>query len=221
MLGGIKDLEALVNKAIGPSGKVFCAVMVIFYTYGACIAYLVLIGNTAPVITSSIPALSSTTTFQLQLGITTVVVWPLCCLKSLSGLASFAMFALCVYMLIAVTVFLNTFLDDLYTRVGNVTDADGVVWSACPEIEVSQFATDFFSLLSRFPTIIFAFVCHPMCLPIFDELADGKAESMFTVNRISIGFSFCLYFAVGMCGYITNRANTFSAILLNTRHCVC
>merc|ERR1719343_1747844 len=71
----------------------------------------------------------------------------------------------------------------------------------------------------QFPTIIFAFVCHTACLPIYSQLEDATTKKMSHVNLSSILIALMLYSVTGVAGYLTYKGHTMKALILNFRHC--
>jgi len=71
----------------------------------------------------------------------------------------------------------------------------------------------------QFPTIIFAFVCHTACLPIFSQLKDASKERMSHVNLSSISVALMLYLVTGVAGYLTYAGHTRGTLIMNLRHC--
>merc|ERR1719223_1363383 len=102
-------------KAMGKAGSWSTSIAVAFQCYGAGIAYLVLISSTAPVVGKATGL--DLDPVVLQIIITGVIVAPLCMLKSLNSLAASAIFALIVYLVVAITAMVGTVTDTWYEDV--------------------------------------------------------------------------------------------------------
>jgi len=218
VMAGTKIFEGIGLQAGGTAGKWATSFAVACNSYGACIAYLVLISSTAPVVGKLIG--QEISPLYLQIGITLVVVLPLTLLKNLNALAASAIFSLIVYLVVGITAVVGIFTDHWYRDVGEVV-VDGTPYLACPDVPMKWVGADPIIILSRVPTIIFALACHSNASPVFAELEDGKLSSMKKVDMLSIFMPWVLYTAVGVAGYISYGSNTFSSFLLNMRHCVC
>mmetsp|Transcript_67469 Transcript_67469/g.140994 ORF Transcript_67469/g.140994 Transcript_67469/m.140994 type:complete len:540 (-) Transcript_67469:120-1739(-) len=212
-MAGRKNFEAVGVAALGSKGLQLTAIVVMMQCYGACIAYICLIASTAPVVGKAlgIPALSGTV---LQVLITVVMVLPLCLLKNLNALGSSAIFALIVYLLVAVTGVISFFTDDWH-------ESNQESLNLCPVGEPLWFGEGITSTVKNFPTIIFAFVCHTSALPVFAELKEPTVARMRVVNTYSVLMPYVLYMAVGLLYYFTYVNTAFSSVLMNLRHCYC
>lgn len=218
-MAGFKDYERIGIAAIGNPGKWATALSVCAQCYGACVAYLVLIESTAPVVGKVIGF--ELDAVYLQIGISMFVVLPMCILKDLRALAPTAMFALVVYLLVALYVIYSGFTDTWYTDVGEVPLGNGDVAKACPPGGIKWVGDSPMSIVKNFPTIIFAYVCHMTAPYIFLELNGGEVSAMNKVNRLSVSMAGFLYVCVGLFGYVAFTNNSFSSVLQNLRHCVC
>jgi len=240
VMGGIKNYEAVGVLSLGRKGMYITSAAIATECYGALIAYIVMIGNTAPVVATwvniAIPDQA------MMIGVSLTLVLPICCLKNLNLLAFASQYSIVVFGLLLFTNIGNAFWETWYVNEGlhvgildsqnlfnqsksqyaNVDHTSTGTWIRACEIEDMKFvATSLMDLFGNLPTLVFAVSCVPSALPVFNEMADGKFESMKVVNRVSLYFSVTLYMFVAIAGYYMSRANTLSNNLLNMRRCIC
>eukprot|EP00929_Paragymnodinium_shiwhaense_P009165 TRINITY_DN113222_c0_g1_i1.p1 TRINITY_DN113222_c0_g1~~TRINITY_DN113222_c0_g1_i1.p1 ORF type:complete len:490 (+),score=23.60 TRINITY_DN113222_c0_g1_i1:48-1472(+) len=206
-----RSYEAIGVKALGNWGLLLTSACIILQNLGGMTSYLILIAKTAPPVLKLI-GLSGISVKGLQLTMTLFVCLPLCLLRDLSMLAYTSFFALCMFILIALTsLWLLLEGDSWY-----VSNAPVHHLPADEPINWTSFGFDSFEQL---PTIIFAFVCHTACLPIYSQLRSPTKERMAVVSRGSISTALVLYTVTGVAGYLTYKSYTMDALVKNFRHC--
>jgi sodium-coupled neutral amino acid transporter 3 len=207
-----KSYEAVGIKALGPYGLYLTSGVIILQNIGGMTSYLVLIAKTAPPILK-LAGITGVSVKGVQVLITVVVCFPLCLLRDLSMLAYTSFFALCVFALVAATsVWYFAVGDPWYTSEAVTVHHIGV---GAP-VNWTSFSISAFSQL---PTIIFAFVCHTACLPIYSQLRSPTKERMGTVCATSVVTALMLYAITGISGYLAYKGHTMAALVRNFRHC--
>jgi len=148
----------------------------------------------------------------LQIGAAVGLCYPLCLLKDLNLLSYFSFLAFCAFSTVAGYA--------VYTWV-SMEHAGTLSWYAnMPGGNDPINWWDFkLTAIDRMPTIIFAFVCHTACLPIYSQLHTPSKERMCTVNASSVSLAFLIYVATGVFGYLVYKGATLQNLMLNFRHC--
>uniref|UniRef100_A0A8C6K6E0 Sodium-coupled neutral amino acid symporter 2 n=1 Tax=Nothobranchius furzeri TaxID=105023 RepID=A0A8C6K6E0_NOTFU len=63
------------------------------------------------------------------------------------------------------------------------------------------------------PILIFAFVCHPTILPMYEELKDRSRKKMQNVANVSFTAMFIMYLLAALFGYLTFNINVEAELL--------
>jgi len=203
MQAGKKDFQAVGKQAFGPLGLAFTAIATCLSCCGALTAYFVLVGTTSPVLSKFVGFDIPPRVFQIL--IATVLVLPLCLLKDISGLAPSSLFAMLVFILMAVASLSKAFIGDTY-----YTGADAIAWFP-DKLGLGE--------ISRLPTIVMAFNCQYAMLPIYQNLRGRRQGDMNTVCMAGIGSAYIVYMVVAIGGYFCYKQFTMDMILNNFRHC--
>lgn len=203
-----KSYEAIGAKALGSYGAVLTPVVIILQNLGGMTSRLMLMNESAPPVLKLI-GLSHVSVQTVQFLLTGFIIFPLCLLRDLSMLSYTSFFALCTFILIALTsVWILVAGDTWYELKAAPNTEEGVNWSSFN-----------FSAFQELPTVVFAFVCHTACLPIYSQLSAPSKERMAKVAGNSIATASILYSVTGLAGYITYKAYTMGVLFNNWRHC--
>jgi len=214
---GKKDFQAVGKQALGPLGLVLTACATCLSCCGALVAYIVLVGATSPVLAHLAGRDIAPWVFQFVIAF--LLILPLCLLKDISGLAPSSLFAMVVFIMMAVASLGKFFIgDDYYLDActkgeldkDRCADASGIAWLP---------AQMGFKEISRLPTIIMAFNCQYAMLPIYQNLRGRRQKDMNKVCVAGIATAYMIYMVVACGGYFCYKQHTLNMILLNFRHC--
>merc|ERR1712137_62929 len=213
---GTSSYEETVEVALGKWVQKFFQVVVVLYSCGVIIGYIVIIGDLLPPIFASWadqPFPNDHWYFSprfYQISITVIVLFPLSCLKRLDSLKFASMFAIGSVFYFTFLVVVETGIDfQRYQDRGEVitsgeTLLDTIVWW--------NWSTDIFLGL---PIMAFAFGGHLQAISIFSELKpDYKNTRSWTPIAIgAVIFLSLIYVIVGGLSYLRFMAGEDGNIL--------
>lgn len=233
------------RRTMGSFGEYLSSLVVTLQQCGACIGYMVIIGD----VLQPIAALSgwewTCHRWILQLALLVCVIFPLCLLPTMSSLkyVSFASLILIISCVLGIVANGFLVLDDPSRRNDllhpNVTHSNSV----CKKSDINttsfyfsetyqdvyhqhlnttamddtmrMFPVHLGNALSALPIISFAFLCHQNTFPIYKELKNASPTKMATVGHYSISICCFVYLMSGIMGYYTFLDNTKSDLLIN------
>jgi solute carrier family 38 (sodium-coupled neutral amino acid transporter), member 11 len=164
------DLEELCEHLLGTRGYYFALLVMFIFAYGAMIAYLVIIGDTIPLVAEhSISPDSIIADRTLVMGVLAVVIiLPLCLLKDLSTLAwTSAVGVLGDFILVIIAI----------AAAPNVAKAEGHQFDSSHVSFVSS------SVFAGIGTMSFAFVCqvNSWCIcPLITMVTSSHLSAVYT-----------------------------------------
>jgi sodium-coupled neutral amino acid transporter 11 len=145
------------------------------FAYGAQVAYLVIVGDTIPVVSKILFHSSFTDRTAVVTLLAVFIILPLCFLKNLSSLSWTSM--------------LSIFADTLLILILVVASPE----EASREKIKPVFNFINSSLFAGIGTISFAFVCQHNCFLVFQSLTEQTYDNWKKVANLSVGFSFFLW----------------------------
>ncbi|ODQ81492.1 hypothetical protein BABINDRAFT_174135 [Babjeviella inositovora NRRL Y-12698] len=163
-----------------PSLAVIFDAIIAFNCFGGCLSYWVLIGDLMPNITGL-------GTRNLWIGLSLIVIVPLCLLKRLDALKFTSLLALGAVTYIVIIIIAHFIV--------------GVPPSQRGSIDL--FPPDFSGTVGTFPILLFAFSGHQNMFTLINELQDKSMRNITRVITYSVGISCAVYIAVGLAGYFT------------------
>ena len=168
---GTSSYEDTVEAAFGKRVKQVFQLIVILYSCGVIVGYIVIIGDLLPPIFAAWAKETYPSKLWYfsprfyQVLITTLILFPLSCFKRLDSLKFASMFAIAAVLYFTILVIVETFIDlDRYRERGQVASSgetikDTIVWW--------NWSSDIFLGI---PIMAFAFGGHLQAISIFSEL---------------------------------------------------
>ena len=177
------DYEELAKYLLGKKGYYAALASMFLFAFGAQIAYLVIIGDTIPVLTGLHR--------EFTIGVVSLfMILPLSLLKDMSMLSYTSLAAITADILIIVLVILtapkSAYSQNIHPSLGKGT--------------LSLFSSRMFAGIG---TLSFAFVCMHNSFIVYRSLEVRTEENWNVVSRGSVFFCFVLATIFGMAGYIS------------------
>lgn len=192
------NLEEVCEYYLGSIGYFASLLFMFLFAYGAQVAYLVIAGDTFPVVFDVLFSLgdsSNRTIITVILAV--VVVLPLCLLRDLSSLSW--------------TSLLSVLADTLLIIILVIASP----YEARREHIQSYLSVINSGLFAGIGTISFAFVCQHNSFLVFQSLQHQTYEEWTKVAHLSIVFSYFLCLLFGLSGYLSFGSFTKGDLLLN------
>ena len=208
------------GKSVGPKSAVVISSVITLKTFFSCLAFSIIIGDSFSSIFKSfgLPAVLTTRT-NVILGLTSLVIFPLCLLKNLDALKTTSIMGLggIVYCALFMAVRL---VDGSYRGPNgrffkDISDAvkpsfNQRVTTAAAASSSSSHAI--FVLISMLST---AFVAHYNAPKFWAELKNKTAQRYHTVIASAFGFAAAMYLSVMWTGFLTFGGHSTGFILNN------
>eukprot|EP01038_Epipyxis_sp_PR26KG_P012340 gene12340-16551_t len=186
---GKYDLEELSESLFGRNGYFIALTFMFLFAYGGQIAYLIIIGDTIPLIAELLCPNTFLTNRVLVLFLfSSIIILPICLLKSLSTLAW--------------TSFLSIFCDFILIILILIV-APNVAKQQKEHFQSSNSLTFNTSLFTGIGTMSFAFVCQHNSFIVYRSLKHKSIENWKKVAQYSIIFSFLFCLIFGLIGFFT------------------
>ena len=201
---GKLDLEDLSDHLLGPVGFYAALASMFIFSYGSQIAYLVIIGDTIPLVVQAVSTtdnLFCNRTYVLLL-LSILIVLPLCLLKDMEALSKTSLLSIALDFLLVV-----------------------VVISAAPSAARDQgiflnrgdnhlyFINE--QVFAGVGTMSFAFVCQHNSFIVFRSLRERTFSNWTKVVHGSVVFSYILCMAFSLVGYLSFVDETKGDLLNN------
>jgi sodium-coupled neutral amino acid transporter 11 len=169
------NFEDVSKHYLGTKGFYITLLFMFIFAYGAQVAYLVIVGDTIPVVSKILFHSSFTDRTAVVTLLAVFIILPLCFLKNLSSLSWTSM--------------LSIFADTLLILILVVASPE----EASREKIKPVFNFINSSLFAGIGTISFAFVCQHNCFLVFQSLTEQTYDNWKKVANLSVGFSFFLW----------------------------
>jgi sodium-coupled neutral amino acid transporter 11 len=188
-------------KSVGPRSAVVISSVITFKTFFSCLAFSIIIGDSFSSIFKSfgLPALMTSRT-NVILGLSSLVIFPLCMLKNMDALKTTSLLGLggIVYCALFMVVRL---LDGSYRAGGkffnDIADAVKPSFSAKKApVPIQQV----FVLISMIST---AYVAHYNAPKFWTDLKNRSTHRFHTVVASAFGFACLMYMTVMWTGFLT------------------
>jgi amino acid permease len=203
------------KRLYGRFGELVAEWAVTLQQLGACIGYVVIIGD----IMSPITQLAETAApvfkgeWLVQLLIVMLIIFPLCLLRNMDSLKFTSLVALLCILAAALAVAVYGFDVDLHSDPFNASEVPGGKDpKSCGELHA---APRDLTVLSALPVFSFAFLCHQNTFPIYEELRDPTVRRMSTISAVSMALAVLAYVLAGLGGYFAFAEGTRGDIFLN------
>jgi len=182
--------QGTVRQVVGKGWSIAAQIILFLYLFGGCTGFLAIIFDMVYSVTSVFVGKESFVSqryFIIPLS-AAVLVFPVCCVRTVGPLAKFSMVAVlcCLYA-----------AGDVVVRGAMYISTNGV------NENVTLVASSAVSVFEAVPIVVFALQCHAMSVQIFAELKHRTAgrETATIVGALAI--CVFIYIAVGVCGYLT------------------
>lgn len=186
-----ESYELLIEKMIGRIWAGICSFCIIAYSFGSCIAYIIIVGDQWEKFLQAVyPSYNSTWYLnrKMCMGVTsTIFILPLCYARRIDFLKYASSVGVIAVLYCVFVVIIRYFIGS--------SNIDYAPLRTRPE-----HWTDVFLIV---PAICFAYQCHLSLVPIY-SCCNEKSPSQFSGTIfISIGLCFFLYTATAIFGYLT------------------
>lgn len=176
------DFEELAEHLLGRSGYYAALVFMFLFAYGAQVAYLVVIGDTIPVVAKLFLPDSIFANRNITIALmSTIIVLPLCLLKDLSSLSWTSMLSIAADIALVLIVLIAA---------PSASVSEGI-----KHTEVSIINSSIFVGIG---TMSFAFVCQHNSFIVFRTLKEKTSKNWDKVAKGSIFFSFLMCATLGI-----------------------
>lgn len=183
------DFEELAEHLLGKTGYYASLVFMFLFAYGAQVAYLVVIGDTIPVVAQLFLPESIFANRDYTIGLMSIfIILPLCLLRDLGSLSWTSMLSIGADVALVLIVLIAA--PDASTSEG---------------IKHNEITTLNSSIFIGIGTMSFAFVCQHNSFIVFRSLKEKTSENWGKVAKGSIFFSFlmCATLGIAVRTYIT------------------
>jgi len=214
-------------RSYGHRGKALASWSVTLQQIGACIGYIVIIGDVfSPILGDLLQSQLICDRWLLQISIVVLVIFPLCMLRTMDALKYTSLAALAFIIMFALVVFGNGIYvgvnpDEREVLYEALTSATQFCKSAGksepippPGSEYRFFPSDV-RFLRAIPIMSFAFLCHQNSFPIYKELKGRSVAKMESISKASILLCAVSYGVVGISGYSQFLDSTLSDLIKN------
>jgi solute carrier family 38 (sodium-coupled neutral amino acid transporter), member 11 len=176
------DFEELAEHLLGRSGYYAALVFMFLFAYGAQVAYLVVIGDTIPVVAALFLPDSIFANRNITIALmSTIIVLPLCLLKDLSSLSWTSMLSIAADIALVLIVLIAA-----------------PAASASEGIKHGEVTILNSSIFVGIGTMSFAFVCQHNSFIVFRTLKEKTSKNWEKVAKGSIFFSFLMCSTLGI-----------------------
>ena len=198
---GKLDYEELSEHLFGRLGFFITLIFMFLTSFGACVAYVVVIGDTIPVVLELYYPTEIMASRAVVIALfSVVIVLPLCLMKDLASLAQTSAISIVADIIIILIVL---------TQGPSVAKDRGIV------IHRAELGTVNPSVFMGVGIMSFAFVCQQSNFIIFRGLKDRTLKSWKKISAWSIFISYALSMTLGVGGYLIFLNKTKSDVLDN------
>nr|XP_045598088.1 putative sodium-coupled neutral amino acid transporter 10 isoform X2 [Procambarus clarkii] len=182
-----RSYEFLAFHVFGVSGKLFVELCMILFLIGICISFHVVMGDLAPAIVARLMDIENSPSLRctLLIGISLLVVLPLCLLRNLDSLASMSACSIGFYFLLILVI--------LYHAFSKLMDGS---WYHMAELFRPSGA------LHVLPICMLGLSCQSNVFEIYDSIPDPDVPKMRSVVNHAVNLCCALYISVGFLGYV-------------------
>uniref|UniRef100_A0A8C6NH50 Sodium-coupled neutral amino acid symporter 2 n=1 Tax=Nothobranchius furzeri TaxID=105023 RepID=A0A8C6NH50_NOTFU len=189
--GGARVYEELGQKAFGMPGKLAASCAITMQNIGAMSSYLYIIKYELPIV---IEAFTGAKDEWYTNGDYLVLLVSLCIILPLSLLRNLGKVCVCVSV----------------SEIINITPS---TINSTEDVCTPKYVVINSQTVYALPILIFAFVCHPTILPMYEELKDRSRKKMQNVANVSFTAMFIMYLLAALFGYLTFNINVEAELL--------
>lgn len=207
---GASSMQEAWEKSVSTRTAFIIGLFVTFLCFSANLAYSIIIGDAITDLTRtlSIPAQLATRTNNI-LGVTALILLPLCNLKSLSSLAPFSLVGLAGTLYTAIFMSVRL-LDGSYNAGGKFFA--GLSISGQPSFGTTNSPIRALVLLSMLST---NYICHYNAPKFYTELKGASMKRFRLLSILGFGFSTLVTCFMMTVGFLTFGGNSLGLVLNN------
>ncbi|XP_017287086.1 sodium-coupled neutral amino acid transporter 2 [Kryptolebias marmoratus] len=224
--GGARVYEELGQKAFGFPGKLAASCAITMQNIGAMSSYLYIIKYELPIVIQAFTGANNDEWYingdYLVLLVSLSIILPLSLLRNLGYLGYTSGLSLLCMVFFLIVVIIKKFqipcplpmpessnetahrMNASFSSVNSTDDED----TCTPKYVVFNSQTVY-----ALPILIFAFVCHPTILPMYEELKDRSRRKMQNVANVSFLAMFVMYLLAAVFGYLTFNIHVEAELL--------
>ncbi|KAK8722475.1 hypothetical protein OTU49_012236, partial [Cherax quadricarinatus] len=182
-----RSYEFLAFHVFGVSGKLFVELCMILFLIGICISFHVVMGDLAPAIIARLMDIENSPSLRctLLIGVTVLVVLPLCLLRNLDSLASMSACSIGFYFFLILVILWHAFpklMDGSWYHMAELFRPSGA--------------------LQVLPICMLGLSCQSNVFEIYDSIPDPDVPKMRSVVNHAVNLCCALYISVGFLGYV-------------------
>ncbi|XP_029043598.1 putative sodium-coupled neutral amino acid transporter 7 [Osmia bicornis bicornis] len=196
------SMQDMFSKFFGQKSFLLCAICIIIYSFGACLTFLIVIGDQFDRVLATYYGLNYCHTWYLSRSFITAVtcsafILPLCFFKRLDIL-SYASSVGCITILYVIWLIIYK----------NFTKTES------PVNPMKIWPDNNLETLQIIPVICFAYQSHMTAIPMYACMKDRKLGKFTFCAVMSMIICFIAYTVVGICGYATFGAGKVPSDIL-------
>ncbi|XP_063827885.1 putative sodium-coupled neutral amino acid transporter 10 [Ostrinia nubilalis] len=194
-----RNFEFLAFHVFGSAGKLAVEVGIIGFLMGTCIAYFVVVGDLGPQIVSKMFNINQSDILRtcIMVIVSLVCVLPLGLLRNVDSLSNVSAATICFYFCLVMKV---------------IAEAASQMFTTSWETRVEMWRPA--GVLQCVPIFSMALFCQTQLFEIFESLPSLSLEKMNVVTKNAINICTCVYFTLGLFGYIAFSAQDISGNIL-------
>ncbi|XP_045888096.1 putative sodium-coupled neutral amino acid transporter 7 [Micropterus dolomieu] len=199
--------QEVVRASCGKVTGVICEVAIAVYTFGTCIAFLIVIGDQLDLLIAAIAHETDKTVSgywytdrKFTIVVTAVlVILPLSIPKEIGFQKYASTLSVIGTWYVTIVVILKSIWPDKMVIPGYVPTSSAS-WTA---------------VFNAMPTICFGFQCHVSCVPVFDSMSRREIKPWGVVVTLSMLICLFVYTGTGVCGFLTFGSNVSQDVLMS------
>ncbi|KAI4905331.1 hypothetical protein NFI96_015424 [Prochilodus magdalenae] len=196
-------VRAVCGKVLG----VICEIAIAVYTFGTCIAFLIIIGDQLDKLIGAMAHESETTMGshwftdrRFTITVTSVlVILPLSIPKEIGFQKYASMLSVIGTWYVTIIIIIRYIWPDKEVSPGNIPTSPAS-W------------TDVFNAM---PTICFGFQCHVSSVPVFNSMKKAEIRPWGGVVTVSMIICLFVYTGTGVCGFLSFGSNVSQDVLMS------
>ncbi|KAF7659085.1 hypothetical protein LDENG_00003520 [Lucifuga dentata] len=198
--------QEVVRATCGKVTGVVCEVAIAIYTFGTCIAFLIVIGDQLERLIAAVAGdseMASThwyTDRKFTIAVTAVlVILPLSIPKEISFQKYASTLSVLGTWYVTIVIIVKYIWPDKKVSPGYIPSS-AASWTA---------------VFNAMPTICFGFQCHVSCVPVFNSMSRKELKPWGVVVTLSMIICLFVYTGTGVCGFLTFGSTVSQDVLMS------
>ncbi|RYH09131.1 hypothetical protein EON65_40430 [archaeon] len=201
------NLEELSEHLLGSPGYYLATFSMFLFAFGGMVAYLVIVGDTLPLVLEYFFGQSVLTNRSLvTILCATLVILPLCLQRDLSSLSFTSLLSIAADVILIVLILIASYTPSNSAQTSH-------------EISLKDLLTVDIQLFAGLGTMSFAFVCQHNSFLVFKSLQQPTLANWKAVSGLSISFAYALCLSLGCIGYFLYYPEIQGDVLNNLPPC--